>query len=508
MNSPEIGSDKGNSVSAVTVLGVVGAGAMGQGIAQVAMAGGIRTLLYDVSSEAAETAAASIAGRLRRLVEKNKMESAEAEAAIARLTVATTLEDLAPCEAVVEAIVENIDVKRRVFRDLEAVVSPACLLASNTSSIPIASIASACEHRGRIAGLHFFNPVPLMRLVEVIRPVEATDATIATLIDLGRQMGRTPVEVKDSPGFLVNMGGRAMTTEGIRILHESVATPEQVDAVMRDCYGFRMGPFELMDLTGIDVNYPVSVFVWEGYGNDPRITTYPEHRALLDAGLYGRKSGRGWFDYAEGAQKPSPDFVTDVAPAKTVALAEPNPVLESFVAAAGLTVVPDDGTVALLAAPVGLDATSTALRTGAESRRLVCLDLIGRTDRRVVMMTAPGADHGLRDAVAAALTSETRAVTVIKDSPGFIGQRVTAAICNLGCSIAETGLAAPEDIDMALELGLNYPAGPMRLGEQVGAGTMLTILTALQSLTGEDRYRPTMWLSRRARLGLPLKTAA
>lgn len=489
-------------------LGVIGGGAMGQGIAQVAVAGGIDTLIYDVSVDAAEKAVAAISGRLRRLVEKRKMEDTEAEEAIGRLSVAGSLADFANCDAIVEAIVENLDVKRRLFRELESIVSTTCLLASNTSSIPIASIASACENRERIAGLHFFNPVPLMRLVEVIRPVEATDTTIAALISLGKKMGRTPVEVKDSPGFLVNMGGRAMTTEGIRVLHESVASPEQVDAVMRDCYGFRMGPFELMDLTGIDVNYPVSRLVWEGYGNDPRITTYPEHRALLDAGLFGRKTGRGWFSHTDGAEKPSPDFTTDAAPAKMVALAEPDPELEAFAVKAGLTVIVDDGNVPLLAAPVGLDATSTALRTGADSRRLVCIDLIGRTDLRVVIMTAPGADLVYCDAVAAALLRETHAVTVIKDSPGFIGQRIAAAICNLGCYIAEIGLAAPDDIDMALELGLNYPAGPLRLGEQVGAGKILQILTALQSLTGEDRYRPTLWLSRRARLGLPLRTAS
>ena len=490
------------------VLGVVGGGAMGQGIAQVAVSGGIHTLIFDVSSDAAHKAVAAISGRLRRLVEKHKLDDAAAEAAIGRLSVAPTLADLSSCDAVVEAIVENLEVKRELFRELEEVVSADCLLASNTSSIPIASIASACNGRGRVAGLHFFNPVPLMRLVEVIRPIEATDETISTLTQLGQRLGRTPVEVKDSPGFLVNMGGRAMTTEGVRVLHESVATPAQVDAVMRDCYGFRMGPFELMDLTGIDVNYPVSRLVWEGYGNDPRITTYPEHRALLDAGLFGRKTGRGWFDYAEGAEQPSANFVPSAAPASKVALAEPNPDLEAFAVAANLTVVADDGGVPILAAPIGQDATSTALRTGADSRRLVCIDLIGRTDRRVVVMTAPGADLDLRDAVAAAFISETRAVTVIKDSPGFIGQRVAAAICNLGCYIAEVGLASPEDVDMALELGLNYPTGPLELGEQIGPQNVLDILTALQSQTGEDRYRPTLWLSRRARLGLPLKTAA
>ncbi len=487
------------------VVGVVGAGAMGQGIIQVAVQGGMRALILDARPGGAEAARQAIAGRFDRLVEKGRIGPDDTAAAIARLEVVEDFDALAPCDTVIEAIFEEIEVKRETFARIEAAVSPDCLIASNTSSIPIASIARACKRRDRIAGMHFFNPVPLMKLVEVIRAAETSDTTIEALSALGRRMGRTPVTVKDSPGFLVNMGGRAYTTEGLRLAHEQVATPAQIDAIMRDCHHFRMGPFELMDLTGIDVNYPVSMIVYEGYLHDPRIKTAPNHQTMADAGLLGRKTGQGWFAYEGGKplDRPSADYLTDATPATTVRLAEPDEALEAFCAEIGMR-IGDTGPI--LAAPIGEDATHVALRTGMAHQVLVCLDLTGDTSKRVTAMTAPGADSEALSMVAAAIIASGRAVTAIKDSPGFVAQRVCAMIANLGCYMAEIGLASPVDIDLAMQLGLNYPLGPLALAEDMRAETVLRILEQLQAITGEDRYRPTMWLKRRARLGLPVHT--
>ncbi|MBY8974522.1 3-hydroxyacyl-CoA dehydrogenase [Rhodobacteraceae bacterium NNCM2] len=490
------------------VLGIVGAGAMGQGIAQVAVAGGIVTRIHDSSAEASEKAQQAVAARLRRLVEKNRMTAEEAEAAIARLSIAGSISDLAPCDTVVEAIVEKLEIKQAVFAELEKVVSPDSIIASNTSSIPIASIARACSHRHRIAGLHFFNPVPLMRLVEVIRATETSDETVATLTALGERMTRTPVTVTDSPGFLVNMGGRAFSTEGLRIAHERVATPSQIDAIMRDCHHFRMGPFELLDLTGIDVNFPVSNIVYEGYFHDPRLKTSPNHRAMFDAGLLGRKTGAGWFRYQDGkpVDVPSPDHDPNGAAPGPVVLLDDDPALAEFCEACGIQAIADDGESPILAAPVGMDATGTAVEAEIDHRRLVCVDLIGDTTKRVTLMTAPGADPAMRDRVAASVIASGRAVTAIKDSAGFVGQRLVAMVANLGCYMAEIGLASPADIDTAMRLGLNYPHGPLEFVEFIGTSNCLTILDALQGITGEDRYRPTQWLSRREALGLPIHT--
>jgi len=492
------------------LLGIAGAGAMGQGIAQVAAAGGLRVLLLDSDPAAAEAAIQTLRGRFARLVEKERMTAEAAATAAEHLVAVQNLSDLGPCDAVIEAVFEDLAVKRQLFQDLEAIVSPDCLLASNTSSISIAAIARVCEKRTRIAGLHFFNPVPLMKLVEVISGPETSEATAEVLATLGQRMGRVPVRVKDAPGFLVNMGGRAFTTEAARIAHEGVATPAQIDAIMRDCRHFRMGPFELMDLTGVDVNFPVSQIVYDGYMQDPRIKTSPNHKAMFDAGRFGLKTGTGWFNY-EGRQvvdPPSPNHQTSATPAEQVCLASSDNRLSAFCAETGLAIGEDDGSCPILAAPVGADVTTTAVTRNADYRRLVALDLFCDTRSRVTVMTTPGANLAVRDAVAAAIIRSGRKVTAIKDSPGFVAQRITAMIANLGCYMAEVGLSAPTDIDAAMKLGLNYPLGPLELAEDLGPAITHEILTQLQAATGEDRYRPTTWLSRRAALGLPIHTAS
>ena len=319
-------------------------------------------------------------------------------------------------------------------------------------------------------------------------------------------MTRVPVTVADMPGFLVNMGGRAFTTEGLRIVHESVARPEQIDAIMRDCRGFRMGPFEVMDLTGMDINFPVSNIIYNGYMQDPRIKTSPNHEAVFNSGQLGRKTGAGWYRYAEGkmVDAPSADHVTSAAPASKVALAEADDGLAELCRELVLAVGEDDGACPILAAPFGDDATHTALRTGADYKRLVCVDLSCDTSRRLTIMTAPGANPATRDSVAAVAIAAGRSVTAIGDSPGFVAQRMAAMIANLGCYMAEVSLATPEDIDLGLKLGLNYPLGPLELAADLGPKRCLHILERLQAITGEDRYRPTMWLQRRAALDLPI----
>lgn len=488
-------------------LGVVGAGAMGSGIAQVAAAAGIETSLHDTRAGAAAAARDGIARRLAKRADEGKMPAAEAEATVARIGVAEGLQALAGCDVVIEAIVEDLTVKQKLFAELEAIVAPETVLASNTSSLPIGAIARGLQHRERVAGLHFFNPVPVMRLVEVIRAPETGGKVLAGLVELGRRLGREPVVVRDTPGFLVNFGGRAYATEALAILHEQVATPAQVDAVMRDCCGFRMGPFELMDLTGIDVNFPVTRFVHESFFGDPRLRSTPLHRYLLETGQLGRKSGRGFYEHGEDAVRPDADAAPESAPAEAALLLEPDERLAELAEACNLRVLKkDDGEAPILAAPVGEDCSALAARTGADYRRLVAVDLVTASDERLTAMTAPGVDPTVRDATIARLATTGRAITAIADSPGFVGQRIVAMVANLGCEMAQIGLAAPADIDTAMRLGLNYPKGPLELAEAIGPRTVHAILTQLQTLTGDDRYRPSQWLRRRAQLGVSLQT--
>jgi 3-hydroxybutyryl-CoA dehydrogenase len=492
-------------------VGVLGAGVMGRGIAQVAMQGGMKTILYDSAEGAAGKARDFIAAMLTRAVERGRLEAAEAAAANTRLELATDMGALARADVVIEAIVENLGVKQQVFRELEAAVGEEVLLASNTSSFRIASIAAGCRHKARIGGMHFFNPVPLMKLVEVVRAPDSDEATVEALSHLGRHLGRIPVVVRDGPGFLVNLGGRAYTTEGLRLAHEGVATPAQVDAIMRDACGFRMGPFELMDLTGIDINFPASMAIYDGYFQDRRLATYPLHESLHASGRFGRKSGAGHFRYdAEGnKQAPSADLTPEVAPASHLWLVEPDSAtaLAVLVGNAGAQVLDaDDGKAPIVAAPVGEDCSAYAARLGLDHRRLVGVDLTGDIAKRLTVMTAPGASLAVRDSVAARLRETGAAVTAIGDSPGFVAQRMLAMIGNLGCEMAQIGIATPDDIDTAMTLGLNYPQGPLALVENLGAAQVLRILGQLQALTGEERYRASAWLRRRAVLGLDIKT--
>lgn len=486
-------------------LGIVGAGAMGSGIAQVSAAAGIETKLFDAREGAAEKSASEIAQRLRKRASEGKQESAEVEAIIARLLVVRGIEALADCDVVVEAIVEDLQTKRTLFGKLEEIVAQDAILASNTSSLPIGAIAAGLRNRSRVAGLHFFNPVPLMKLVEVIPGPETTQGVIDVLVDLGRRVGRDPVVVRDTPGFLVNLGGRAYTTEALAILNESVASVAQIDAIMRDCCGFRMGPFELMDLTGMDVNFPVTRFVHESFFGDPRLRSTAYHRYLVETGQLGRKTKRGFYDYGEGAPKPTADAQGGGTPAAKVFAVEASDMLAQLLRDAGISVLStDDGVSPIVAAPLGEDATAFAVRTGADPRRLVAIDLAFDTTKRVVVMTAPGSDEAVRQAVIDALLGTGRAVTAIADSPGFVAQRIVAMVANLGCEMAQMGLAAARDIDKAMRLGLNYPMGPLEFADSVGPRNVLSILGELQALTGDDRYRPSQWLRRRASLGIPI----
>lgn len=492
------------------VVAVVGAGAMGRGIAQVSAVGSMNVLLFDAMPGAAAKGRDAILDILGQQAAKGRMSAADVEAVKARLTVVDKLEDVAPADLVVEAVVENLEVKRQVFTQLEAICRTDAILSSNTSSIRLASIAAPLKHKARVAGMHFFNPVPLMKLVEIVAPPTAAAEVIEALKVYGKRMTRVPVVVKDGPGFLVNLGGRAYNTEAMRIAHECAATPVQIDTVMRDACGFRMGPFELMDLTGIDVNFPASLVMYNGFFQDRRLATAPLHEALFAAGRFGRKTKGGHYDYDDkGAMvvPPGADAPVRGAPLARASLAEGDPALSAWCREHEVEVLAkDDGKSPILCAPVGEDCTAVAARSGADHRRLVGIDLLTGTAKRATVMMAPGGDPACLDAVVALLAKAGSKVTAIKDSPGFIAQRIRAMIANLGCEMAQTGTATPSDIDTAMTLGLNYPLGPIALTDSLGVKTVFAILTRMQALTGDDRYRPSQWLRRRAALGLSAST--
>jgi 3-hydroxybutyryl-CoA dehydrogenase len=501
-----------NSTSTNAPLGIIGAGLMGRGIAQIAIQGGIPVMLYDNRPGGGEEARAAIVATLQKLAEKGKISAADATDAASRLSVTATLAGLAPCAAVIEAIVEDLEVKRALFKEIEAIVGADAILATNTSSLSVTAIAAVCKRPERVAGFHFFSPVPLMKIVEVISG-PLTDTTVADrLIDMARQMGHTPVKASDTPGFIVNHAGRGYLTESLRLLGESIAAYPEIDRVLRQAAGFRMGPFELLDLTGLDVSQPVMESIYNQYYQEPRFRPSPIARQRLAAGLLGRKSQRGFYRYEDGKkQEPAeppvppknavPVWISreDIAAFPTVAA-----LLERLGAPRDQGERPGERSLCLVL-PVGQDVTTTAVAAGLDPKRAIGLDPLYLDGRRT-LMTTPVTDPAFRDAAHALFGADGVPASVIHDSPGFICQRVVATIVNIGCDIAQQGIASPQDIDKAVTLGLGYPKGPLALGDALGATTVLQILDRLREFYRDPRYRPSPWLKRRALLGVSLLT--
>lgn len=285
-------------------VGVIGAGAMGAGIVQVAAAAGHEVTLYDAVPAALDRARKGLEGNLQKLQDKGKLASAAA--VLSRLRFEDSLTGFRDCGLVIEAIVENLEVKQKVFAALEAEVSANCILATNTSSLSVTAIAAGCRNPQRVLGLHFFNPAPLMALVEVIPALQTRAGLADELTALMRTWGKIPVLAKDTPGFIVNRVARPFYGEAIRIYEEGIASPATIDWAMTTLGGFRMGPFTLMDYIGHDVNYVVTETVWKSFFYDPRYRPSFSQKRLLEAGWLGRKTGRGFYDYAEGAEMPQP----------------------------------------------------------------------------------------------------------------------------------------------------------------------------------------------------------
>jgi len=289
-----------------TVVGVLGAGTMGSGIAQVAATYGHEVKLFDVSTSALDKARTGHLRIFKRLVEKGRMEAGEAEACGSRISYVSELDALAPCGFVIEAIVENLKIKQDIFQKLEALTGPTSFLASNTSSLSIASIGAACEHSERVLGVHFFNPAPLMPLVEIIPGIATSDEAVTTVRNLIDAWGKKTVLAKDTPGFIVNRVARPFYGEAIRQLEEGVADAATIDWAMREIGGFRMGPFQLMDFIGNDINLKVTETVFQAFFYDPRYRPSFTQQRLVEAGRLGRKSGQGYYNYSEDATTPAP----------------------------------------------------------------------------------------------------------------------------------------------------------------------------------------------------------
>ena len=498
-------------------IGVVGSGVMGRGIAQIFAQAGIPVRLFDSHGPALEAAVQSLAGVFSLLQDKGRLTAEQAQAASQRILPAQALTDLADCDLVIEAIVERLDAKRELLASLDEVLAPTAVIASNTSSLSITAIAASSRHPARVAGYHFFNPVPLMRIVEVIGGPRTDPGILDKLCTLAELAGHQAVRAQDTPGFIVNHAGRGFGTEALRLLGEGVADPATIDRIMReqvniDGSGFKLGPFELMDLTGLDVSHPVMESIYRQYFDEPRFRPSVIAAQRTVAGLHGRKRGEGWYQHIDGKQQNPPEPVvpaTGSLPPVWVAPGAQHGTLSALVTDLGaqLDTGASPGAESLiLLAPLGHDATHACLDWPAE--RAVAIDTFfpvarGACQRRT-LMTTPATRAHYRDAAHALFAADGVRVSVIRDSAGFVAPRILAMIVAIGCEIAQQRIASPADIDTAVRLGLGYPAGPLALGDKLGAMRLTRLLDEIHQITADPRYRPSMWLRRRAKLGLSL----
>jgi 3-hydroxybutyryl-CoA dehydrogenase len=483
-----------------TPVAVVGAGAMGAGIAQVAAVAGHPVRLLDNRPGAAEQAVAGIRAQLAKLADKGKMSAEAAQAASDRLSAVDSSAELAGCGLVVEAIVENLEVKRGLFRELEAICGDACILATNTSSISVTSIAAGLQRPERLVGLHFFNPAPLMALVEIVSGLATDSGLAAVLFDTAAAWGKTPVHARSTPGFIVNRVARPYYAEGLRLLHEGSADCATIDAVMREAGGFRMGPFELMDMIGHDVNFAVTTSVWNAFYNDPRFLPSLIQQELVEAGFIGRKSGRGFYDYREGAERPQPRTEAAAAVPAAIAVCGDSPLAQALadrLQAAGVAFERRDsldGRVAEAGAAVlfqtdGRSATQRSRESGIANLVLVDLALDYAKATRLAVAAARQADAAAQEAAVGLLQAAGFAVSQLRDVPGLPVMRTVAMLANEAADAVNQGVCAAPAADAAMRLGVNYPRGPLAWADAVGVGTIRAVLAHLAAFYGEDRYR-------------------
>jgi 3-hydroxybutyryl-CoA dehydrogenase len=503
-------------------IGVVGAGTMGAGIAQLAAQSGARTLLYDAHADALARGVAAIESALRRLAERGRIAREEAEAILARIEAVGELGALSPCGLVIEAAPERLELKLELFCSLAGVVAPDCVLATNTSSLSVTEIAAGTPGPERVVGLHFFNPAPVMRLVELVAGEQSSPQALALARAAGEAMGRRVIAAADVAGFLVNRCNRPFSLESLRILGERLATVEQIDRIVRLGGGFRMGPFELQDLVGIDTNFAVAeVFQRASYG-EPRYQPSPLQARMVAAGRLGRKRGRGWYDYSQGMQSYRP---ADPEPlprgggeGRTVLIAGSLPVAEQLREAAeeaGFKVLEEAfgaepwlvvdcagerGPAELPAARARLlhdgslavrepQAVGFHLLAPLDGCRLVELTRTPRTEERAV-------ERAQEFFAGLGLCAEH-----VADGPGLVLGRLVATLINEAAFLLGEGLGNAEDVDAGMRLGLNHPRGPVQWSREAGLEHVVALLEALHRERGEPRYRLAPLLRSRHALG-------
>ncbi len=536
------------------VIGVLGAGTMGSGIAQLACRSGAQTLLHDPIPEALQQGLERARDGLRKEAARGRLSAEEAQAAAERLQTVDELSAFAPCELVIEAAPERLDLKHELYRALSEIVSAECVLATNTSSLLVTAIAAAASSPERVVGMHFFNPAPVMRLLEIVAGEQSSERALAVAHATGEAMGKTTIRASDGPGFLVNRCNRPFGLEALRLLQERIADIETIDRICRMQGGFRMGPFELMDLVGVDTGFEISKSFFEQSFGEPRWRPSPISARYVAAGLYGRKSGRGYYDYGGAGAPDGKGYRSeDAGPVDSGAPA----------GGEGVVVISGDGVLAeelrSAAGAAGYEVRAPHAPTGGVLPALV-LDCDCRpdaerkmhgtprssspTDRRGMapspqggarLVLCAGGSLGALDPDGSAVgfhvlppLKEARMVELtrsegssplaagraerffralgkhvawVEDAPGLVLGRIVCQVINESAFALGEGVGAARDIDLGMVLGLSHPHGPFEWADMIGVDHVLAVLEALSDEYREERYRPAPALRRLAAAG-------
>jgi 3-hydroxybutyryl-CoA dehydrogenase len=469
---------------------VVGAGTMGRGIAQVALAAGHRVVLCDPDAAQLTHAVDEIGRRMTR------KDPSGVAASLQRLATAPQIEHVADLvdPLVIEAVVEHLDIKVAVFTAAIERFGAEAILATNTSSLSVTEIAAGVPSPERVVGMHFFNPVPVMRLVEVVRGMQSDEAVVQETAEIARAWGKEVAFVRSTPGFIVNRVARAYYGEALRLVEEQSVSPECVDELMRAGNGFRMGPFELMDLIGVEINNTVTRTVWSGFNFEPRFAPSVLQAEMAAGGLHGRKTGRGFYDYRDGAPKrtPRPVDVVPGAPQDAVLVGHDHDLATLWRRATDRDLPCEDGEGLLRLGELGLMKPTDGRTADHEARRLGapvvlvdrCLD---SASSRAVAIT--GTDDRLISAAASMLAAAGVDAYLVADTPGLIVARILALIANEAWETAQQGTATADDVDTAMVLGTNYPCGPFEWTRRLGIRTVRDILDHVYDEYGDPRYR-------------------
>lgn len=479
---------------------LIGVGVMGQGIAQVAAQAGHRVFLYDTFEGAADKARAKIAATFDKLIEKGKLARPEADATLARLVPVPDLASAKSALLAIEAVVERLDVKHQLFQQLEDLLPEGAILATNTSSISVTAIGAGLKRPERFVGMHFFNPAPLMKLVEVVHGLRTGKAVADEVERLARAWGKTPVHARSTPGFIVNRIARPYYAEALMLLQEQALAPEALDALLRAA-GFRMGPCELMDLIGLDTNYAVTQTVFAANFYDRRFTPSLVQRELVEGGQFGRKSGRGFYAYPEGAPALTPCPATPLPAGSTLVVHGSGPVADALGDAAAAHTVSHVPTSSWVGLQVGsLQLRQTDGRPAWQVARDEGLAQLALFDE---LPTAAGgalafATTGQADAAQAAgvLQALGWQPVPVQDAPGLVVARTLAMLVNEAADAVLQGVCTPDGADAAMKLGVNYPAGPFEWLQRLGRARVVQLIGALDACYRGERYRVSPWLQR------------